>query len=170
MSLSKSLTRAAIVSAALLAVAVTAGCTSFRPVYGSGTLASQPMLNLAYAKPNSRLEQVVYQELSLRFGESSSDTAPLATVQILAPSAVSALSSTENLRKPMEVSVTAVLTIKSRDGSNEPVQMFKRRATANYTRSGQVLSDNAAAAEAAERAAKAAAESLRLAVLAEYSR
>lgn len=169
MSLSKSLTRMVFITAALLSVAVVSGCSGLRPVYGSGSLAAQPMLDLAFAKPNSRLEQVVYEELSLRFGESNADTAPLASVRITQSVASSAMSRTENLRKPVEITVTVALTITPRDGSGEAVT-FTRRATANYTRSAQVISDNAAAAEAAERAAKAAAESLRLAILAEYSR
>jgi hypothetical protein len=170
MSLSKSLTRAAFMAVALASVAATAGCTSFRPVYGSGTLAAQPMLDLAYAKPNSRLEQVIYEELSLRLGESSDATAPLASVRVTQSVANSTISRTQNLRKPVEVTVTATLTITQRDGSSAEIKTYTRRATANYTRSSQVIADNVAATEAAERAAKAAAESLRLAVLADLSR
>jgi len=54
-------------------------CSGFAPVY-SGTLAEQPSLALAFAKPRNRLEQLVYQELALRFGSSDAETAPLATV------------------------------------------------------------------------------------------
>lgn len=159
-----------------LAVAVLAlgllpalGACSFSPVY-SGTLASQPSLNLAYAKPNSRLEQVIYQELALRLGSSDAETAPLATVVAGSSAGDMALSGTANPNKPVEVTVTATLTIARRDGTvAEPIS-FTRKATANYTRNGQVLADNAAATEAAERAAKAAAESLRLAILASFSR
>ena len=153
----------------VLGLGAAMGACSFSPVY-SGTLASQPLLNLAYAKPTSRLEQVIYQELALRFGTSDAATAPLATVTASTAAVGTMLSATADPNKALEVTVTATLTIAPRDGSVTPPQTFTRTATASYTRSGQVLADNAAAAEAAERAAKGAAESLRLAVLAALSR
>ncbi|WP_240231239.1 hypothetical protein [Devosia lacusdianchii] len=169
MSWSKTLRRTAVIGLALGLGPVLGAC-SFTPVY-SGALASQPDLNLAYGKPNSRLEQVVYQELALRFGPSSeAETAPLATVSVGSSAADMTMAATANPSKPMEVTVTATLTIARRDGSTTPPMTFTRKATANYTRSGQVLADNTAAAEASERAAKVAAESLRLAVLAALSR
>ena len=153
----------------VLAAGAALGACSFSPVY-SGALASQPLLNLAYAKPTSRLEQVIYQELALRFGSSDAATAPLATVSASASPSDMMLSGTANPAKAVEVTVTATLTIASRDGSETEPYTFTRMASADYTRSGQVLADNAAAADAAERAAKSAAESLRLAVLAALSR
>jgi hypothetical protein len=167
MWLSKAVQSAAMVGA-LLGASVLSGC-SFSPVY-SGALAAQPSLALSYAKPTSRLEQVIYQELSLRLGSSASGTAPLTTVTVVPVVGDLALSRTDNPSKPMEASVTATLTITPRDGSGKPVKTFTRRATANYTRNGQVLADVSAQEEALERAAKAAAESLRLAVLADLSR
>ena len=156
--------------AAILASAATAlGACSFSPVYG-GTLASQPLLNLAYAKPQSRLEQVIYQELALRFGTSDAPSAPLATVRVASAGGVVGLSATANPNKLHKATITATLTIASRDGTGTNPMTFTRQASAEYTTSGQVLADTAAANEAAERAAKAAAESLRLAVLASLSR
>lgn len=155
--------------AGLLASATALGACSFSPVY-SGTLASQPMLDLAYAKPTSRLEQVVYQELALRFGSSDAATAPLATVSISLSAPGVGLSATANPNKLYRATVTATLTITRRDGTDADPISFTRQASAEYTTSGQVLADTAAANEAAERAAKAAAESLRLAVLAALSR
>jgi hypothetical protein len=155
--------------AGLLASATALAACSFSPVY-SGTLASQPMLNLAYAKPTTRLEQVVYQELALRFGTSEAATAPLATVSVGSASPVVAMSTTANPNKLYRAVVTATLTITRRDGTAAEPISFTRQASAEYTTSGQVLADTAAANEAAERAAKAAAESLRLAVMASLSR
>ena len=170
MSLSNRL-RGTLLAAALLGGASLLGGCSFAPVYGgSGALASQPMLNFAYAKPNSRLEQVIYQELSLRLGESNTDTAPLATVSAYSIAGDAMLAVTTDPRKAVEVTVTAVLTIKVRDGSNTPDITITRRATASYTRAGQILTDNAAATEALERAAISTGEALRLAVLATASR
>lgn len=168
MSLSKALRPIAL--AGILALSTALGACSFAPVYSSGTLASQPLLNLAFAKPNSRLEQVVYQELSLRFGHSEAPDAPLAQVYVSSSAADTMLSQTANPEKPVEVTATATLTITYRDGSGKPPVTLTRFATAGYTRSDQVLADREAAREAAERAAKAAAESLRLGLLAALSR
>lgn len=163
------LARAIAGACLLISVAMMLGACSFSPVY-SGTLASQPMLNLAFAKPTTRLEQVVYQELALRFGSSDAPTAPLATVSVAAVGGGTGLSATANPNKLSRTVVTATLTIARRDGTSAAPMTFTRQASAEYTTSGQVLADTAAANEAVERAAKAVAESLRLAMLAALSR
>ena len=154
----------------VLAAGAALGACSFSPVY-SGALGNQPMLDLAYAKPTTRLEQVIYQELALRFGSSDAETAaPLATVTASSSSSAIGLSATGNPNKPRRVTVTATLTVARRDCTAAEPLTFTRQASADYTTSGQVLADTAAATEAAERAARAAAESLRLALLASLSR
>ncbi|WP_224704146.1 LPS assembly lipoprotein LptE [Devosia aquimaris] len=168
MSWSKAL-RASLLTGMLLGTGAFLGACSFSPVY-SGTLASQPSLNLAYAKPTTRLEQIVYQELSFRLGESTAETAPLASVTVSSSAGDMMATATANPAKAVRVTVTAKLTITPRDGKDATPMVFSRTATAQYTRNGQVLADNAAADEAAERAARSAAESLRLAVLASLSR
>ena len=169
MSSSRTLRRYALLGAIIGKLSMLAACSSFSPVY-SGALASQPSLELAYSKPNSRLEQVIYQELSLRLGSSDSQTAPLTSLVVIPGARDAVLSRTDNPSKPMQASVVATLTITPRDGSGNPPKTFTRRATANYTRDDQVLADRSALDEALERAARAAAESLRLAVLADLSR
>lgn len=160
----------AILIAGLFAgLATTLGGCSFSPVYRDAA-ASQPLLELAYAKPTTRLEQVIYQELGLRFAASTAPTAALATVTASAAGATIGLSVTDNPNKLSRVTVTATLTLAARDGSAAEPRRFTRQASADYTTSGQVLADNAAATDTAERAAKAAAESLRLALLAAISR
>ena len=168
MSWSETLRRS-LFSAVILGFGATLGACSFTPVY-SGAMAEQPTLNLAYAKPNSRLEQIIYQELSLRFGTSQSPTAPLVSVSAASGASDMVITTTANPSKPLSVTVTASLTIAQRDGSDTPPISYVRTASAEYTRAGQVLADNAAAGEAAERAARAVAESLRLAVLAGLGR
>lgn len=153
----------------VLGLATTLGACSFSPVY-SGALASQPMLNLAFAKPATRLEQVIYQELRPRFGSTEAETAPLATVTASSSAVTVGLSQTGNPNKLARMTVTATLTIAPRDTTSGDPISFTRVASADYTTSGQVLADTAAAEEAVERAGKAAAESLRLAVLASLSR
>jgi hypothetical protein len=78
-------------------------------------------------------------------------------------------SATANPNKPYRVTVTATLSVTPRDGSGAPLS-FTRMAIAEYTTSSQVLANTAAATDAQERATRAAAESLRLALLASLSR
>ena len=168
MSLSKPLRRA-VLAGLVVSFGAALGACSFTPVY-SGALAGQAALELAYAKPTNRLEQIIYQDLSLRFGTAPSPAAPLATVAAVSSARDILVTTTTNPSIPVEVTVTATLTITNRSGSDIPPRVYTRAASAGYTRSGQVLADRAAAGEAAERAAKGAAESLRLAVLSALSR
>lgn len=163
--------RALALTVILLGLAVPLSACSFSPVYGGNSrLASQPLLHFAYAKPTSRLEQIVYQELALRFGSSGSETAPLVTVTVSSSVARVGYSITANPNKTARVTVTARLVITTRDGSDAQPIEITREASADYTGSDQLLAINTADTEASERAAKAAAESLRLAVLARLSR
>jgi hypothetical protein len=148
-----------------LGVAAAMGACTLTPVY-SGGQAESALPALAYAKPASRIEQIIYQDLALRLGATDLATAPLASVRASAGHADMVLSRTANPNKPVEVTVTATLTITQRDGTTTAPVVLTRQATANYSRSGQVLGDREAAIDAEERAAVAVAESLRLAVLA----
>lgn len=153
---------------ALAAAPLLTACT-LTPVY-SGRLAENPNLELAFSAPRSRLDQIVYQELSLRFGKSTSPRAPLATVQASASGIAQVNAVTVNPNKDYEVTVTATLSVQQRDGSTAAPLVLTRRATANYTAGAQILNDQFAYTEAAERAARSAAESLRLAILATLAR
>ena len=163
MSLSRLKGLALIVPLALASAGL--GACSFQPVY-SGRLAENPQLQLAYAEPKTRLEQIVYSELSFRLGKASSPTAPLVTASVTTSGTEPYLSATANPNKPREMTVTATLTITPRDGVDTKPITITRVAKAQHTRSGQVLADEAAMIEAQERAARSVAESLRLAVLA----
>jgi hypothetical protein len=161
----RSLTLAAALAAAALPLA---GC-SFSPVYGgAGAMAGQQVLALNYAKPTTRLEQIVYQELRLRLGASEAHDAPRASVSVSASAIDPSIADEVNLYDTRRVTVTATLTI-TRPGEARP-RTYTRVATADYIYANQVLASRTAADEAAERAALSAAESLRLAVLADLSR
>jgi hypothetical protein len=146
------------------------GACSFQPVY-SGRLAENSRLQLAYAEPTTRLQQIVYQELSLRLGKTTSPTAPLVTASVSSSGAAAPyLSVTANPNKPREVTVTATVTITARDGGKDEPTKITRTAKAQLTQAGQVLAEYAATQDAEERAALAVAESLRIAILAALSR
>jgi hypothetical protein len=140
---------------------------SLSPLYSDASSTSLSRLDLNYAKPNNRLEQIIYQELALRLGSSSSPEAGLVTISAGTQGGDIMLSATSNPRKAAETTVTATLTLKV---AGRPDLQVTRKASAGYTRSGQILADQAAATEAGERAALSVAEALRLAVLASMTR
>jgi len=165
---SSRLKRFALIIPLALSTAALGAC-SFQPVY-SGRLAENPQLQLAYAEPTTRLEQIVYQELSFRLGKTTSPTAPLVTVSVSASTGTPYLSATANPNKPYETTVSATVTITPRDGLADKPITISRSAKAQSTQAGQVLANEAATIEAQERAAKAVAESLRLGILAALGR
>ena len=167
MSLSKLRQFALIVSLALVSTSL-AAC-SFQPVY-SGKLAENPQLQLAYAEPATRLDQIVYQELAFRLGKTTSPKAPLVSVVVSASSGSPYLSVTANPNAPYEATATATLTVTPRDGVDEKAITITRTAKAQFTQTSQVLANQAAITEAQERATRAVAESLRLALLAALGR
>ena len=167
MSLSKLRPLALIVSLAL--VSTTLAACSFQPVY-SGKLAENPQLQLAYAEPATRLDQIVYQELAFRLGKTTSPKAPLVSVVVSASSGSPYLSITVNPNAPYEATATATLTVTPRDGVDEKAITITRTAKAQFTQTSQVLTNQAAITEAQERATRAVAESLRLALLAALGR
>lgn len=162
MSSFRTLGRIGLILLALSGAASLSACSSFRPVYGySGIVSSS--IALSYAKPNSRLEQIIYQEMALRFGKTQSEDAPRLTVS--AGAGARALTRT-SIAKPAtqyDVTVTGSATLTTADG--KVVFSGSRKATAAYTTVGQVLADTEAANEAQERAAKELSELLRLAIL-----
>lgn len=148
-----------------LAGGVALSACSFQPVH-SGRLAEAAQMQLAYSSPNTRLEQIVYQELSFRLGTSARPDAPLVKVSIRPEVTAAFRSQTASPNKLHEVQLTGDLTITYRDTSGRSSIRVTRTATAQFNRDGQVFAESAAEIEAQERAAKALAESLRLAIYA----
>jgi hypothetical protein len=142
-----------------------AGCT-LTPVY-SDAAATQAKLRFHYLEPTSRLEQVVYQELALRFGGDAGEGAPRLRISVgqsvrdLTISATKPANPVDNL----QVRVSGTASVVSADGSTLLLTV-KRTASANYETNGQVFADREARNEAAERAARELAESLRLGLIA----
>jgi LPS-assembly lipoprotein len=166
MSLSRQLLRSGLLAALLVAPAfVLAGCSGLTPVYGERGL-TQQRLPLAYAKPVTRLDQIVIQELALRLGRSTQPGSPLVTITSEASSRELTTTDVASPREEQEVTVRVSYTIIV-DGV--VVGSGTRRATAGYATVGQVLADRSAADDAAERAARAAAETVRLSILADLA-
>lgn len=164
MWLSRPLVRTLLLALALSATAGLSACTGIRPLYGeAGTGISRHVF--AYGEPASRLDQVIYTELRLRLGPNS--VAPDAVrVSVSSYSYGRALTKTNVSRPSQQYEMIAVanVSISGPDGQN--IFTGQRRATAAYQVVSQVLADNAAAAEASDRAGRALAETLRLTILA----
>ncbi|GLQ54533.1 hypothetical protein [Devosia nitrariae] len=168
MSWSNLFLRKAFLGLALASAAVLPACT-MAPVYSDPQTVSQ-QLAFTYAEPNSRLEQIVYQDLRLRFGESQAPDARELRVSISAGGSREALSDTANPNDTKRVTATARLTVMPPAGSGRAPVTIIRTAMANYTTNAQAFAAQEALVEAQERAAHAVAESLRLALLAGATR
>ena len=155
--------RAALLALAGLSLLLAAGCSGLTPVYGG--LAGDPQRGgFAYAEPADRLSQVVLQELALRLGTAAGPDVPLLRVEAAA-GGHRALSRTGGDRpmRQYEVTVTAQYEVSL---AGRVLASGSREATASYARDSQVLATSSAITEAEERAARAVAESVRLAILA----
>jgi LPS-assembly lipoprotein len=151
--------------AALLPCLLLTGCSGLRPVYGGAGLAESE-LAFAYAEPESRLEQIIVQDLMLRLG--SSDDADAPRLRVVAEASNRKLTRTGTTRPVThhEATVEADYTVLLDD---EVVLSGSRRASASYTTSDQVLADDAALKDALERAAHEVAETIRLSILGSLS-
>lgn len=138
-----------------------AGCTAFTPVYGERGV-SQQRLELAYSEPGNRLDQLVIQDLSLKLGKSGDPDAPLVTISSSPANRTLTRTGTAKPVTQQEVTVTVSYTVAA-DG--RLVTFGSRSASASWTSSGQVYADEAAYRDAEERAARAAAETVRLSIL-----
>lgn len=160
--------RPALLGIMLVLAAGIAGCT-LTPVYSAANI-QRTAVQLAYAAPANRIEQIIYQDLGLRFAPTSSATAPLVTVSAASSGQSLALSVTVNPAKPYQANVSATLTLTPRDGNAATALTLVRTASAGYTNNSQAEANAAAFTGAAEQAAHAVAEQLRLALLASLSR
>lgn len=165
-------------AAAVLVALVGSGC-SFQPVYQTNAAGlDATSVSFDMAEPNSRLEQIIYQELSLRFTSSGQPNGPHLQVVASSSERVASLSATPQTRRrgvaigsaeAVEVTVTATAVVTS-----PGVEAFTvtRVATALYNSNtpNSVLATSVAQEKAQEDAAKAAAESLRVALLARFAR
>lgn len=152
--------RAAGLALVLSAPIALGGCT-LTPVYGDAA-ATGAALALTYAEPSSRLEQIVYQELSGRLG-TSGPGAPLFSANV----AVSATSiGLSDVPSPVtDRQVVATITYSVTQGETILAD-GTRSATSGYQTTGQIVADQAAQKGAEEQATRAAAETVRLALIA----
>ncbi len=159
--------RPAALALALLAPLALSACTGFRPVYGESGLIQQ-RLELNYAKPASRIDQIIIQELALRLGSGGGPDAP--TVRISAAAGARALTRTGVVKPSTQYEMSVLASYSVTSAAGQTLISGTRRASATYTVSGQVLADDAAAQDATERAAREVAETIRLSIIAELAK
>lgn len=147
-----------------LGCAATLSACSFTPLYGDNS-AVGTSLDIRYAEPNTRLEQIIYQDLKLRLGREKTANAPLVTIATSAGSRRIGRTSSGSPATTYEATVTANVTVTELDsttGTSETIYNVSRAASATYTTNGQRLADQQAVEEANERAALAVAQTIRL--------
>lgn len=140
-----------------------AACTGLRPVYSDAGLGAQ-RVDVAYAAPANRIEQIIYQDLALKLGKGEGS---VPTVAISASSGSAALTS-DLIKSPTsqrrQMTVSARLTVTAADGT--VLFSGSRSQTADYTTDPQALSNQQAAATAERQAAQLLADTLRLQIIA----
>lgn len=165
MSSSKVFLRNALLSMAfILPAGVLAGC-GLTPLYGDTALTRQTMA-LSYPEPNSRLEQIVYQELGRSFAPSYGPDAPSVSVSVSTGAREVTHTTNPGTKTSYEMVAYGTINVVK---DKKVVLNVARQARASYTTTGQILADNAAEKEAAERATRALAETLRLTLLTTFA-
>ena len=153
--------RAFCLGVALVATGLLAGCT-LTPVYGDVAVSGQSVA-LSYAEPQTRLEQLVYRTLSARLGAPNA-AAPQFSAEVSSSATRIGLSDVAGPVSEYQLTVTITYRVE-RDSAE--LASGTRSATAGYRTNGQIIADDAARTAAEEQAAKAAAETVRLALLAD---
>jgi hypothetical protein len=151
-----------VAAAAMMAISLSA--CGFAPVYGGGGPAAQ--YALSYSAPNNRLERIIYQELALRLGKSTAQSAPIVTVSTSTSDRVVGRSSPANPSTIHEAIVSASVNVVqpalAEDDENEVLYSGSRSAAASYTTNEQLLADSFAREDAEDRAAEQLAGMIRL--------
>lgn len=139
-------------SIALVCAVLALAACSFAPVYSSGAR----ITNLQFASPDTRLEQIVYQDLVTRFGRSTAPDALLVKVKV---------SSSSLLGTTLEGAITITRPDPSGVTEGEVLYRATRTASATSGDAQQSLADQQTGIDAAERAAHQLAETVRLTLL-----
>jgi hypothetical protein len=157
---------AALVVAIAMPLAV-AGCTGLTPVYDTHGGMTDQKIELAIAPPGNRAEQIIYQDLRLRFANAAGAAPRLAISTVVTSTALTSQVVT-TAQVPYQVTVTAA--VKLTDAEGKPLDSGSLAQSADYNAGPQVLANNAALDDATKRAAHLLADSIRLTVLGVLSR
>lgn len=150
---------------ALAVVAATslAACSSYKPVYGDAGVMVAENGKFRFAPPQSRLDQIIYQNMLLTLGQSKSSTAPLVEITTSSASTDLTRSASDRPNDQRQAVVTALIKITSPSGA--VVFNTTRSASAVYSVDSQGLANSEAQKDAEERAARELAETVRLTLI-----
>ena len=136
---------------------------SFTPAYGPHSAGASLAFN--FAEPGSRLEQIVYNDLSFAFGRAAGPDDPLISVTVTSSGRGIARSASANPEPASEAIASGTLRVTS---GEEELFVLSRQASATYTKNGQIVADRQAKTDADERAAEALADIFRLALIGRF--
>lgn len=154
----------ALATCLLLTVGLTlSGCT-LTPVYGQPGAASA--IHLTYAEPSTRLEQVFYRHVSAGLGMTGAGEAGQLAATVRVSSTRAGLSAVSSPVNDYQIVATVTYTV-TRNGS--VIARGSRTSASGYQTTGQIVGNDAARSAAEEQAVRAAAEQVRLALIAELS-
>ncbi|HTJ58170.1 MAG TPA: hypothetical protein VL418_11460 [Devosiaceae bacterium] len=151
--------RAGLVAFSIAGGAALSGCT-MTPAFNDNAAVSA--MALGFAAPTNPQEQIVYQDLTRRFGTSSDPHAPQVSVAVTTASRTLAQSTTTDPTSSQLMTATGIIKI-TKDGDN--ILTATRQATSTYTNDNQVLADTSASSNAADQAAHALADTLELTII-----
>ena len=137
------------------------GCSGLTPVYGTNSV-STDKIEIAFAAPSNRLEQVIYQDLRLRMANATGP-APHLSISVTQTSNVPTNQIVTTAQTPVLVRVSAAITLTDEDG--KVLFSGTRTQTADYNSGPQVVANTQAADDAGKRAAHLLADTIRLTVL-----
>jgi len=155
-----------LISALAVGLAL-AGCTGFTPVYDTQGGITDQKIELAIAPPGNRADQIIYQDLRLRFANAAGPSPRLAISTVVTSAALTSQVTT-TAQVPYQVTLTAAVKLTNADG--KVLYSGNRTQTADYNAGPQVLANNAALDDATKRAAHLLADTIRLTVLGALSR
>jgi LPS-assembly lipoprotein len=162
MSSSRAVLRGGLLALVLLCGTTLAACSSFTPVYGDhGISAERVAFN--YAKPASRLDQIIYQNLKLRLGSVAGPNDP--TVRVTTTTRTLDLTESVVVRPSSAEEAVVTARIEVVDASGRTIYTATRSANAAYMIDNQALSQAEAEIDAENRAAEALAETIRLTLI-----
>jgi LPS-assembly lipoprotein len=159
--MSLSSTRSFAVSLVLATAFALSGCT-ITPVHSDRAITGVSEVQLAYAAPSSRLQQIVYQALAARLGTANPETAPILTASVSTSSSRVGLSTRTEPATDHQVIATISYHVEIQ---GKLLSSGRRTATSGYRTTGQILADDTARQNADEEAVRAAAQSVIAAIL-----
>lgn len=149
----------------VLLVGSMTACTSFAPVYGDRAVVPVESVRFNFAAPDSRLEQLIINRLKVAFPAVPTPQDPTLDITVSTRILPSSISKAFPVAAPVNVRVEASATVRQGDDALFVVTRFADTAY----QSGKLTPVDIQSADGAyETAARAAAESLRTAIMAGY--